>query len=381
MDPFTGSTNDPTYTSHAAGQPPVTEIARSNNNEVMVAWNHLKLQVNSFNAIVSIQAETFRTWSIADRSLIIDLMKAVSDATVDNTGLETPSSYVNSTAGVSKRKNKSKAPASGIRRPRNSWILFRSARQAEINRVEGPIPNNMMSTRLSQEWKRLPPEQKKRWKDLARAEKLQHARENPHYKYQPRRSSEIKKRRTRKVSGMLSVSSPATSTATLSVAGTSETILSTEDSMTGGSIAGDNQMSTGELLAHYAIYQNLPPVVDTDGPIAAEDQEGANQPFLNYTHNPTATFGVEPHVYDESAYATGTNDAFEDGEDSFDFDALLSGNMDPALQDHEAVALGLPLEGGSDIDSLFGDPNDMSGYSMMDGDWMDMMNRENFDSP
>ncbi|RYP91516.1 hypothetical protein DL770_002362 [Monosporascus sp. CRB-9-2] len=394
MDPFLNSTNDPAYTSHAAGQPFVTEIARSDNNEVMAAWNHLKLQVNSFNAIVSIHAGTFGTWSVADKNLILHLMKqevhrediryavdidhpdcvyiastfhfdeagivlhyspaqalplrAASDAAVGNTSTFGAPSYVNDTTGassVSKPRSKSKAPASGIRRPRNSWILYRSARQAQIIKAEGPMPNNAMSTRISKEWKRLAPAEKKRWQDLAKAEKLEHARKNPDYKYQPRRPGEIKKRAATKTASLPSITSPAASSVTRSVAGTSEATPGADDDMS-GDIAVDTQMSPGELMAHYAIYNSPAPTVSGDGSEVTEKLESAIQLLLN-------DFGRETNVPDESA--AGIDDTFKGGESNFDFGPLLNGNIDPALHEYQPLISEPPFDGGSDHDSLFGD--------------------------
>ncbi|RYP18903.1 hypothetical protein DL765_003691 [Monosporascus sp. GIB2] len=438
MDPLMNSTNAAAHSSGAAGQPSVTDVAQLNKDEVMAAWDHLKLQVNRFNAIVSIHAGTFGTWSVADKNLIVHLMKqevqqedihyavdtnltdrvylsstfhfaqagiylphshtqelpiltynhnqltgAMSNPMVDNTSFESPISYVNDTtgtSGVSKRKSKSKAPASGIRRPRNSWILYRSARQAQITREEGPIPNSMMSTRLSQEWKILGPAEKKRWKDLAQEEKREHARNNPHYKYQPRKPGGIKKRNARKAAAVSLVSSPAASRATLSVAGNNETTSGPDDDMTSDGNTGDIRMSSGEILANYAIYNNLTPVVGSDDPIGTQDKERANQSLVNFNHNPEAVLGREAPAFYESAYGTGINSAFENPDTDLDFGTLLGANLVPALsQDHQATASESLPESDFDIDSLFGDP--VPDSSMTASDWMDAINRASFHSP
>ncbi|RYP33093.1 hypothetical protein DL767_004878 [Monosporascus sp. MG133] len=436
MDPFSNSTNSPAHSSGAAGQPSVTDVAQLNNDEVMATWNHLKLQVNSFSAIVSIPAGTFGSWSVADKNRIIHLMKRevqqddvhfavdtdlpdrvylasryhfdqidivlyhspaqelptvlykynqkAENAAVDNTSPGVPISVDSATAAdtVGKRGSKTKAPASGIRRPRNSWIIYRTARQAEIIKAEGPMPNSAMSTRISQEWKKLAPVEKRRWQDLAWQEKLEHKRNNPHYKYQPRRPGEIKKGNTRKAAGTLSTSSPTNSSASLSIAGTSEATLGREDDMTGVSIAGDISMSLGEGLAHYAIYDNHTPIIGNDDPKVSEDQEWVNQSLLNFGHNPAAVSGGEAHASDISPYAASIDELFEDRDPSFDFGTLFNNNIDPALpEDRQAAASKSTLEGDFDTDSLFGGPVDAPDYNMTTSDWMDIMNRESFHSP
>ncbi|RYP53439.1 hypothetical protein DL768_001584 [Monosporascus sp. mg162] len=425
MDPFRNFINAPAHNFGAAGQPSVTDVGELNNNEIMAAWDHLKLQVNSFNAIVSIHAGTFGTWSVADKNLIVDLMKqevqqediryavdinlpdrvyiastfhfneagivlhyssaqalpvrAASDAAVDSTNNFGAPSYVNDTTGAnsaSKPRNKSKAPASGIRRPRNSWILYRSARQAQIIKTEGPMPNGAMSTRISREWKRLAPAEKKRWEDLAEAEKLEHARKNPHYKYQPRRRGEIKRRNTTKTASLPSITSPATSSVTLNVAGTSGATPGAEDDMIGDGIAVHDQMSAGELMAHYAIYNSPAPVVSGDGSEVPENLESAIQSLLNNCGNPAVVFGRETNVPDESA--AGIHYTFNGSESSFGVGPLLNGNVDSALHEYQPPISESPFDGGSDHDSLFGDYSEEPGYDMTANDWVDIMNKANF---
>ncbi|RYP72099.1 hypothetical protein DL771_004430 [Monosporascus sp. 5C6A] len=426
MDPLMNSNNAPAHSS--------VTVAHLNNGEAMAAWDHLKLQVNSFNAIVAIHAGIFGTWSAADKNLIIDLMKRevqhddvrfavdtdlpdrvylastyhfdqddivlyrsptqelptvlykynrkAENAAADNISSGVPTYVDSATAAdtVGKRGSKTKAPASGIRRPRNSWIIYRTARQAEITKAEGPMPNSMMSTRISQEWKTLAPSEKRPWEDLARQEKLEHKRNNPHYKYQPRRPGEIKKRNARKAAGTLNISSPTTSSTSLSIAGTSEA--TREDDMTGVSIAGHMSMSLGERLAHYAIYNNHTPVVGDDAPKASEDQDRVSQSLLNFGHNPAAVSGGETQASDVSLYAASIDDLFEDRDASFNLDALCDGNIDPALLgDHQAAASESTLDGDFETDSLFGDPVDAPDYNMTPSDWLDTMNRESFHTP
>ncbi|RYO98976.1 hypothetical protein DL764_006932 [Monosporascus ibericus] len=344
MDPFSSSPNAPAHRSGAAGQPPVTHVAQLNSKEAMTAWNHLKLQK-------------------AEKAAVHNISSSVPSYADSATATDT----------VGKRGSKTKPPASGIRRPQNSWIIYRTARQAEITKAEGPMPNSAMFKSG-----RLTPSKKRRWEDLAWQEKLEHKRKNPYYKYQPRRPGEIKKRNTKKVAGVSNIPSPAISTVSLTVAGTSATP-GTEDIMVGLSIADADEMSPGELLAHYTIYNNLTPVVGCHVTEVPEGQEWVNETLINYSHNSEAVSG-EAHKPERSPYATSTDDTVGNSEETFDFGALARGGDGLAiLQDPQPKAPEPSQEGGSDYHSLFGDP--VPDYNMVANDWLGIMNKESFRTP
>ncbi|RYO86005.1 hypothetical protein DL766_009629 [Monosporascus sp. MC13-8B] len=365
MNPLMNSTYAAAHGSGAAGQPSVTDVAQLNKDEVMAAWNHLKLQVNRFadkNLIVhlmkqEVQQEDIRyavdrgfpdrvyvasTFHFDEAGVALPypppsrVTPSGSDAAVGSTSSFRAPNYVNGTTragSVSKPRSKSKVLASAIRRPRNSWILYRSARQAQIIKAEGPVPNSAIP-------------------------------------------GEIKRRAATKTANLPSITSPVTSSVT-SVYETSEAISGAEDDMIGGDIAVDNHMSPEELMPHYAIYNSPAPVVSGDG--VTENLENAIQLLLNDTYNSAVVFGRETNVPGESA--AGIHDTFKGGESSFELGPLLNGNIDPTLHEYQPPISEPPFDGGSDHDSLFGDYSEAPGYNMTANDWMDIMNKENFSTP
>lgn len=72
-----------------------------------------------------------------------------------------------------------------IKRPRNSFILFRSAKSEEIRRRLGTNQNQQVSKVASEEWRNAPPAVKMQYAKLAEEEKQRHALKHPDYKYKP----------------------------------------------------------------------------------------------------------------------------------------------------------------------------------------------------
>ncbi|RYO82774.1 hypothetical protein DL762_006438 [Monosporascus cannonballus] len=332
MNPLMNSTYAAAHGSGAAGQPSVTDVAQLNKDEVMAAWNHLKLQVNRF----------------ADKNLIVHLMKqevqqediryAVDRGFPDRV-------YVASTfhfdeAGVAlPYPPPSRVTPSGSDAAVGSTSSFRAP-----NYVNGTTRAGSVS--------------------------------KPRSKSKPRRPGEIKRRAATKTANLPSITSPVTSSVT-SVYETSEAISGAEDDMIGGDIAVDNHMSPEELMPHYAIYNSPAPVVSGDG--VTENLENAIQLLLNDTYNSAVVFGRETNVPGESA--AGIHDTFKGGESSFELGPLLNGNIDPTLHEYQPPISEPPFDGGSDHDSLFGDYSEAPGYNMTANDWMDIMNKENFSTP
>ncbi|KAF2970658.1 hypothetical protein GQX73_g2876 [Xylaria multiplex] len=72
-----------------------------------------------------------------------------------------------------------------VKRPCNSWILFRQAHHPIIAQKYPKIHNSQISKIISNIWKNMTKEEKKPWVDLALAKKEEHKRLNPGYKYKP----------------------------------------------------------------------------------------------------------------------------------------------------------------------------------------------------
>ncbi|KAK7751064.1 hypothetical protein SLS62_007050 [Diatrype stigma] len=96
---------------------------------------------------------------------------------------------------TSKRSHQ-KAPKGGIPRPPNSWICFRRHYNPLIRKQHPRINNGIVSKMLSKMWKSLGEAGKAPWKEAARQAKIEHGLLYPDYEFQPRRSNEIKRRKT-----------------------------------------------------------------------------------------------------------------------------------------------------------------------------------------
>ncbi|RVX75701.1 hypothetical protein B0A52_00057 [Exophiala mesophila] len=79
-------------------------------------------------------------------------------------------------------------PDPKIPRPRNSFILFRQAQQANIIAQNPGIPNPEVSKIIGKQWQHLSAEAKEEWNTLAELEKARHQEQYPGYRYHPRRT-------------------------------------------------------------------------------------------------------------------------------------------------------------------------------------------------
>ncbi len=90
-----------------------------------------------------------------------------------------------------KGKDKRDEDASKIRRPQNSWILYRKdkfellRKEAEAENKPRPLAADA-SKIISEAWKNESPEVKKYYNELAEKEKARHAEEHPDYKFKPK---------------------------------------------------------------------------------------------------------------------------------------------------------------------------------------------------
>ncbi|RKF62774.1 Mating-type protein a-1 [Golovinomyces cichoracearum] len=86
----------------------------------------------------------------------------------------------------------------GQKRPPNSWILYRKSKHAETVLQNPGLPNCKISTLIASMWARETKEVRNSYKALAEQIKYQHALDNPGYRYRPRKSSEVKRRRSKR---------------------------------------------------------------------------------------------------------------------------------------------------------------------------------------
>ncbi|KDN53247.1 hypothetical protein K437DRAFT_265905 [Tilletiaria anomala UBC 951] len=103
-------------------------------------------------------------------------------------------------SGVPRSQKKSharKRPAGHVKRPRNAFILFRSHVIQQ-----GILPKDLkdqkaLSNVISHLWHNLSGDERAQWQENAAAEKAEHLRLHPSYKYQPETSRKISEKRQR----------------------------------------------------------------------------------------------------------------------------------------------------------------------------------------
>ncbi|EDU50256.1 NHP6B Chromatin-associated protein containing the HMG domain [Pyrenophora tritici-repentis] len=113
-------------------------------------------------------------------------------------------------------------------RPMNCWIIFRDAKSKELKEQHPELTVQQISTRCSELWHDLTPQEKQPWKDAAQSAKEEHLRQHPDYKYSPRKPGEKKKRQSRKAK-------EATAAPTTSAAGK---LQATSDIATASAVVG-----------------------------------------------------------------------------------------------------------------------------------------------
>nr|ADM21339.1 HMG DNA binding protein [Pyrenophora teres f. teres] len=121
-----------------------------------------------------------------------------------NPSLQTPSPELTTLESHALDAGLRKAP-----RPMNCWIIFRDAKSKELKEQHPELSVQQISTRCSELWHDLTPEEKKPWKDAAQSAKEEHMRQHPNYKYSPRKPGQKKKRQSRKTMG---AAAPTTTT-------------------------------------------------------------------------------------------------------------------------------------------------------------------------
>jgi hypothetical protein len=86
-----------------------------------------------------------------------------------------------------------------IPKPRNSWIIYRAKKHAEMVEANANMPVVEVSKRIAEMWRAEKPEVKAEYASLAQLEKEEHERRYPGWKVRPRKSKEIRKRGRAKV--------------------------------------------------------------------------------------------------------------------------------------------------------------------------------------
>lgn len=108
-----------------------------------------------------------------------------------------------------------------VRRPRNSFIIFRCKYSREHTKSQLPdtpvvndtIAAKSLSKRASEAWSKLTQEEKKVYEDMASLEKEEHARKNPDYRFKPKkRQQDSKRRKPRRIPSLVGLRRRMTST-------------------------------------------------------------------------------------------------------------------------------------------------------------------------
>ncbi|XP_059151064.1 protein capicua homolog isoform X2 [Physella acuta] len=76
-------------------------------------------------------------------------------------------------------QNSSLAVGQKPKRPMNGFMLFAQRFRAELNKRHPEMNNRMISTKLSEEWNKMPESERQKWKDEARHKAEQQKKEHP----------------------------------------------------------------------------------------------------------------------------------------------------------------------------------------------------------
>ncbi|CAG8515805.1 3472_t:CDS:1 [Scutellospora calospora] len=91
--------------------------------------------------------------------------------------------------------NEPRSQETRIRRPPNSFLLYRQARQSEVTRLYGNISNSEISKILSNLWQSESEEVKHYWQKIADLKKLEHMETYPEYVYNSKSGTKPTKKR------------------------------------------------------------------------------------------------------------------------------------------------------------------------------------------
>ncbi|THH20055.1 hypothetical protein EW146_g1238 [Bondarzewia mesenterica] len=110
----------------------------------------------------------------------------------DSTNTNTPPNYSLSSSERRALRNRKRDP-SWVPRPRNAFIIFRCEYSREHAREgssssSGIMMDKTLSKRAGEAWRRLSAVEKIHYQERAKVEKDEHARRNPHYRFNPMRN-------------------------------------------------------------------------------------------------------------------------------------------------------------------------------------------------
>nr|prf transcription factor [Podospora anserina] len=158
------------------------EDANPGLTEVLTAkyWNHFSIQLGHWNTlkVIVLDAQMF--------SIMPDHTKKGVLNTMNTTVWDPKKRHVQATAEAK------------IPRPPNAYILYRKDQQAALKAANPGIPNNDISVMTGGMWKKESPEVRAEYQRRASEIKAKLMSAHPHYRYVPRRSSEIRRRAPRR---------------------------------------------------------------------------------------------------------------------------------------------------------------------------------------
>ncbi|KAI0327327.1 hypothetical protein GY45DRAFT_1149933 [Cubamyces sp. BRFM 1775] len=181
-------------------------------HSTMTGWNHSSL-VSALGEPSSSRVAAAHEWHIPSDPL--------SDTTSASSSLPSPalsptSPYASSSSStasspapesaiVRRKKTTSRRgdkPPGHIPRPRNAFMIFRSAYCASVKESQVEHDHRMISKILGAVWRNLEVEKKEHYKKLAAEEKEAHRRLHPNYRFSPQQRTEKAKKRNVKRNGL-----------------------------------------------------------------------------------------------------------------------------------------------------------------------------------
>ncbi|VBB73642.1 MAT+ sexual cell fertilization-promoting factor encoded by the FPR1 gene [Podospora comata] len=195
------------------------EDANPGLTEVLTAkyWNHFSIQLGHWNTlkVIVLDAQMFSIMPDHTKKGVLNTMKSYlggADAMyardADNGQvvilgprrlMESNITIVGSTTVWDPKKRHVQATAEAkIPRPPNAYILYRKDQQAALKAANPGIPNNDISVMTGGMWKKESPEVRAEYQRRATEIKAKLMSAHPHYRYVPRRSSEIRRRAPRR---------------------------------------------------------------------------------------------------------------------------------------------------------------------------------------
>ncbi|KAL2065446.1 hypothetical protein VTL71DRAFT_3116 [Oculimacula yallundae] len=179
----------------------------------------------------------------------------------------------------------------GVARPPNCFILFRQHLHPLVVRDNPGVHNNVISAIISKMWHAAPASIIAQYQELAKQAKAQHLANNPNYQYQPRKSSEKKRRMTKKKAATLERAAAQTGPYTFAAGSTFEAILPT-DSATRTDIVNHNLSVT---------YPNMEPQgsgsdimkPDTFSEVQTDELQSSAEAFALLNAGPRDDFEVQ----------------------------------------------------------------------------------------